>query len=152
MDPVWPGYITKGVADGQFFELDQFDQFTVFLGRFKVGDKIEVILRKQKKKSSDKQRRYYWKVICGDVAKHHSGEDSQVTKDQIHDHFRQKFLSVPNDLGLLLVRSTESLTTVEREEYHEKIRNWCLVVWGYKIPLPNEVDWDTDEHGVKELI
>lgn len=140
MDPVWSGYITKTRSGGQFFELDQFDQFTVFLGRFAPDDKIEVILRKQTKKSSDKQRRYYWAVICGGLAKHHSGDDSQVTKDQIHDHFRQKFLSVPNDHGLLLVRSTESLTTVEREEYHEKIRRFCAIVWEYNVPLPNEVD------------
>ena len=144
MDPVWPGYITRAPDGSQFFEFDQFDQFTVFLGKFAPDDKIEIILRKQTKKSSDKQRRYYWAVM-GELAKHHSGDDCKVSKKQIHDHFRQKFLSVPNDHGLLLVRSTESLTTVEREEYHEKIRRYCAIVWEYNVPLPNEVDFDKGE-------
>jgi len=109
MDPIWTGYITKK----QFFELDKFDEFTVWLGTWAPGTQIDLIIKKHEDLCSSAQRGYYFGVIVKLIAEH-TGHDTDE-------------------------RSTESLTTKEREEYHEKCRRWAFVVLNITIPLPNEV-------------
>lgn len=135
MDPVWSGYITKGVDGAQFFELDLFDEFSVFLGRFAPDDKIEVILRKQTKKSSLPQNRYYWKVIVGLIVEH-----TGHTPDEIHSHLKDKFLGSDSPDGIRRCPSTSDLSTKEREEYHEWCRRWALFRLEVNIPLPEKVE------------
>ncbi len=135
MDPVWPGYITKGPDGSNFFELDLFDEFAVFLGRFKPEDKIEVILRKQTKKSSNAQNRYYYGVICKLLSEHtgHSVEEIDCV-------LKWKFLKQTDGKGMEFVPSKMDLSTVDRETFHEDCRRWAAVVMEVNIPLPEKVD------------
>lgn len=135
MDPVWPGFITQTRNGGQFFELDQFDEFEVFCGRFEPGEKIEVILRKQTKKSSNAQNRYYYGVICK-LLSDHTGH----TVDEIDCILKWKYLKQTDDKGMEFVPSKTDLSTVEREEFHESCRRWAAVVLNVAIPLPNAVE------------
>ncbi len=130
MDPIWTGYITKK----QFFELDKFDEFTVWLGTWAPGTQIDLIIKKHEDLCSSAQRGYYFGVIVKLIAEH-TGHDT----DEIHDYLKWKFLRDKDKIGLQIARSTESLTTKEREEYHEKCRRWAFVVLNITIPLPNEV-------------
>jgi hypothetical protein len=129
MDIIWPGYITKE----NFFEIDKFDDFVKWLGTFAPGTKIDVILKKHEERCSDPQRKYYWAVIVKMIAEYTGHEP-----DEIHDALKFKFLKTRDVRGIEYVKSTESLTTAEREEYHEQCRKWALIVLGVKIPLPNE--------------
>jgi hypothetical protein len=130
MEPIWTGYITKD----QFFELDKFDDFTVWLGRLAPGTQIDLIIKKHEEKCSDAQRGYYFGVIVKIIAEHTGHEP-----EEIHDYLKWKFLRKKDDAGLEIARSTESLTTGEREQYHEKCRRWAFVVLDLTIPLPNQV-------------
>ena len=94
MDPVWQGYITKGVDGAQFFELDLFDEFTVYLGRFKPDEKIEVILRKQTKKSSNAQNRYYYGVVCKIIS-----DFTGHTIEEVDGILKDKFLKQKDERG-----------------------------------------------------
>jgi hypothetical protein len=129
MDIVWSGYITKE----NFFDIDKFDEFTVWLGTFAPGTKIDVILKKHEERCSDPQRKYYWAVIVKMIAEHTDHEPKEI-----HDTLKYKFLKDKDKFGMEYVKSTESLTTGEREEYHEKCRKWALFFFGMTIPLPNE--------------
>jgi len=129
MDIVWSGHITKE----NFFELDKFEDFVKWLGTFAPGTKIDVILKKHEERSSNPQRKYYWSVIVKMIAKH-----TTHTTDEIHDILKWKFLKDRDNYGIEYVRSTESLTKAEREEYHEQCRKWALFFFGMIIPLPNE--------------
>lgn len=135
MDPVWSGYITKGVHGAQFFELDLFNEFSVFLGRFKPDEKIEVILRKQTKKSSLPQNRYYYGVICK-LLSGHTGH----TVDEMDCILKWKFLKQKDAKGMEFVPSKMDLSTVEREEFHEQCRRWAAIVLEVNIPLPGVVE------------
>jgi len=130
MEPIWTGYITKD----QFFELDKFDDFTVWLGRWAPGTQIDLIIKKHEEKCSDAQRGYYFGVIVKLIAEHTGHEP-----EEIHDYLKWKFLREKDDAGLEIARSTESLTTGEREQYHEKCRRWAFVVLDLTIPLLNQV-------------
>jgi hypothetical protein len=129
MDIVWSGYITKE----NFFELDKFDDFNQWLGTFAPGTKIDVILKKHEERTSDPQRKYYWAVIVKMIAEYTGHEPNEI-----HDTLKWKFLKERDVKGIEYVKSSESLNTAEREEYHEQCRKWALIVLGVKIPLPNE--------------
>lgn len=135
MDPVWPGYITKGRDGSHFFEFDRLDQVIVFCGRFKVADKIEVILRKQTKKSSNAQNRYYYGVICK-LLSEHTGHSI----DEIDCILKWKFLKQTDAQGMEFVPSKMDLSTVDREEFHESCRRWAAVVLEVNIPLPERIE------------
>jgi hypothetical protein len=129
MELVWSGYITKE----QFFELDKFDEFSVWLGTFAPGTKIDLILKKHEELCSKNQKGYYWGVIVKMIAEH-----TDHSTEEIHDTLKFKFLKDRDKFGMEYVRSTESLTTKEREEYHEQCRKWALFFFNMIIPLPNE--------------
>lgn len=144
MDIIWSGYITKE----NFFEIDKFDDFVKWLGTFAPGTKVDVILKKHEDKTpcSDAQRKYYWKVIVGMIVEHtgqypekpqgfdrkHKEEELKKSKE-VHEILKYMFLK---DYDYI---STEELTIREREEYHQKCREWALKEHKILIPLPNEV-------------
>ena len=135
MDPVWQGYITKGIDGAQFFELDLFDEFTVYLGRFKPDEKIEVILRKQTKKSSNAQNRYYYGVVCKIIS-----DFTGHTVEEVDGILKDKFLKQKDERGLEFVPSKMDLSTVDREAYHEQCRRWAAIVLELNVPLPQAVE------------
>jgi hypothetical protein len=130
MDIIWTGYITKD----QFFELDKYNEFLIWLGTLTPGMKIDLIIKKHGEHCSSNQRGYYWGVIVKMISDYTGHEP-----DEIHDTLKFKFLKERDVKGIEYVKSTESLTTGEREEYHEQCRKWALIVLGIQIPLPREV-------------
>ncbi len=132
MEPIWQAQKSK-----DFFELTHFDDFCVWLGRFKDGESLELIIRKPRKHPTDSQRKYYWAVIVSMIMEYTGIEE----KEEVHYMLKSMFLCKINRLGLKVVGSTEEdLDTKSREEYHAKCRRWALNYLGLKIPLPNEVD------------
>lgn len=131
MEPVWTGHINEYQA----FEMDKYDEFTQWCGRFAPGTQLEMILRKHEEKCSPNQRGYYFGVIVKMISEH-TGHETE----EIHEFLKWKFLAYVDENKLKLARSTESLTTREREDYHEKCRRWAQVVLDLSIPLPNQVD------------
>ena len=141
MDPVWHGKIVRN-GDHNFFDVNDFDKFVMYLGRFEADTAIEVIVRKLRKKATGKQNRYYWGVIIKIIA-----DFTGHSPDEIHTTLGAKFLKRQSDIGMEYVPSTTSLSTVEREKYHEECRRWAQIVLSLHVPLPNQVDIGDDDYG-----
>ena len=93
--------------------------------------------RKERKSGSNNQNRYYWGVIIPHVMDYMGDDD----KDYIHDILKEKFAQrEKNDiLGIDTAKGYSRMNSVERENYHEKIRRFFLTEYKCQIPLPNEV-------------
>ena len=101
------------------------------------GQDTEVTVGKKQKLGSDKQRGYYRGVIVPLMAE----TIGEYDEDEVHEMLKWEFLRVKKDGLPDTCRSTEVLTTVEKEEYHSKIRHWAVEFHNCYIPLPNEVDY-----------
>ena len=100
------------------------------------GQRIELIVRKRRTIRSDRQHRYYWGVVIEMSAECYGYEPAEM-----HEAWKLHFLRQESpDHKLPTVRSTTSLSTVEFEDYQERIRRKTLEDWGLIIPLPNEAE------------
>jgi hypothetical protein len=98
---------------------------------------VELTVRRLRKRRSDRQHRYYFGVVVAMLA-----EFTGYTSDEMHDALKWKFLRVDPESSLPTVRSTTSLTTVEFEDFLERVRTWAAADVGVVIPLPNEAEAD----------
>lgn len=90
-------------------------------------------LKVSKKKRSLNQNAYYWGVVLK-VLSDHTGFNT----DETYQEMAKMFLSYQNG-AKTFVKSTTRLTTLEFEQYLEKIRQWAQVEMLVRIPLPNEI-------------
>lgn len=128
MNPVFSGRIEKGKV-----LLDNQNRYLVQLSKLE-GQRIELVLRKEKSKRSINQNNYYFGVVVEILADYCGYE-----REEMHEALKEKFLSaIPDDHGLRKIKSTTKLNTIEMEEYLEKIRRWASVELNCYIPNPNE--------------
>lgn len=103
-----------------------------------AGKPVVVTLDRPRKRATESQRKYYWGVIVEMLA-----NELGYTKEEMHEALKYKFLRTeaePDRRRVLeTVRSTEDLSTTEREKFHEDVRMWAARDLGIVIPLPNEV-------------
>lgn len=130
--PIWRGVVRKGKVF-----LRNTLQYAMYLGCFKDGTDIEVIVRKARKVNSRAQQNYYRGVLIPNVASHLG-----YSNDMMHRIFQRKFFTYINDEGLEFIRSTalNMWTTDEWEEKMTEIRAWALDFLEVDIPKPNEVE------------
>lgn len=95
------------------------------------GD-VQITVEKKRKKRTVRQNRYYWLMLKW------IGDELGYTPDEMHSIFGQMFLLV-RDGKFSFVRSTKSLSTMEQEEYHANIRQYCALELKLDIPEPNEL-------------
>jgi|GEM_PF-4342047 len=124
------GRVVWGGIDGKRFEA---------LKAYLEGQEVEVTIQKRRKKTTMPQRKYYFAVIVAMIAEA-AGYDPSEHRTEVHEALKLRFLRVPGDGPLEITRSTESLTTAEREEYHENCRRFAAEFYGVYIPLPNEME------------
>jgi len=78
--------------------------------------KYNVEIKKYYKKRTKAQNRWYWFILKI------LGDEWGYTPEELHMAYKEKFLSVYDEkLGLKIIRSTTSLTTIETNQYWEKI-------------------------------
>ena len=119
-------------------ELADPKQFKMYCCGFKNESEIEVIVRKPSKSRSLNQNDYYWGVVI-DILCDHTGDAPKRTHAKLGLMF---LLRRDKKDGSEYVESTTELSTVEFEEYLEKIRQWASDPdegINCYIPLPNEV-------------
>jgi len=115
------------------------------------GKHIEVTFRRKRKRRSSEQNRYYWGVVIPEIVRGlidlgNEGlqEGSEESKNTAHELLKQELLKNGEEVftkdGTLfrLPSSTTKCTTVEFEEYLERVRQWAAEYLGIVIPLPNE--------------
>lgn len=122
------------VANGKikFFDYLRLDEWL----RQHNNEKIEVIVRpRTKPKRSDKQNRYLWGVVYKLISDHTGFEVEEV-------HELMKFRFLRTQIGRFeTTLSTAKLSTIEFNEYLDKINRFAIEECGFSIPLPNTVDY-----------
>ena len=97
-------------------------------------------IRKDKRNRSTVQNAYYWFLLT--MLETDTGND----KDDLHDYFKQRFLISHSSLSFIsdfqFTKSTTKLTTLEMEDYLEKIRVFASRELGCFLPLPGETIHD----------
>jgi len=97
------------------------------------GKRVSLQLGKQVNKRSNPQNAYYWGCVLKTL-----GDHLGYTSDELHDVMKFKFLCVDRDAEVPRFRSTTSLSTLEFNEYLERIAQFAAELGCY-IPEPNEV-------------
>ena len=130
--PVFVGQVT---AQGRL-HLEQRGMFRRWLSSL-AGKDVELVVRRRRKQRSLQQNAYYHGVIVKILADHFGYRPAEL-----HAALKYEFLRVdPDDRRpLATVRSTTSLSTVEFEDFQERVRQWALEEHEVLIPLPNEVE------------
>ena len=98
-------------------------------------------VRKDKRNRSTVQNSYYWFLLT--MLELDTGND----KDDLHEYFKQKYLmnyitSLSFISGVQYHKSTTKLSTIEMEDYLEKIRVFASRELGCFLPKPNETEFD----------
>lgn len=133
IDPIWKAQINQS---GQI-QVEEIDQYAEYC-RSLAGQDVEIIVRKfkQRKDGSDQQRGYYWAVIVQMISDY-SGDD----EDSVHEFLTLKFAPrTINKKGKRVIIRYSKQSTVQREVYQEKCRQWGAVFLGLNIPLPNQAE------------
>jgi hypothetical protein len=68
--------------------------------------------------------------------------DTGSEPEEVHDAMKLRFLLVSKGRLGVTLKSTTDLSTVEFEEYLEKVRAYAAMELRITIPLPNEVAMD----------
>lgn len=120
----------RGTVDQGNLTINDPAKFRAYLA--KLGHKdVSIVIKAKGRSRSLRQNQYYWGVVIKLIS-----EYTGYSPDEAHDAMRWKFLSIPGDLPS--VKSTAKLSTVEMEEYLERIRQWSAEELGMYIPDPNE--------------
>ena len=96
-------------------------------------------IRKDKRNRSTVQNAYYWFLLT--MLETDTGND----KDDLHDYFKRKYLQKFKWVfgeNINYHKSTTKLTTLEMEDYLEKIRVFASRELGCFLPLPGETIHD----------
>lgn len=110
--------------------------FKTYLLTLKDGQYI-FSLKKAKKKRSLPQNAYYRGVVVPIIGNHLGYE-----AEEMHRAIAMKFLIVHNDDPKKppTVRSTADLSTVEFNEFLEKVVRWAAIEFSVVVPDPSEID------------
>ena len=102
-------------------------------------------VKKETRNRSTVQNAYYWFLLT--MLEQDTGND----KDDLHEYFKEKWLRdtykqisvFPDSIGdLTYTKSTTKLSTLEMEDYLEKIRVFASRELGCFLPLPGETIHD----------
>lgn len=96
-------------------------------------------IRKDKRNRSTVQNSYYWFLLT--MLEQETGND----KNDLHEYFKDKWLMHNAEIWgtyFYYAKSTTKLTTLEFEDYLEKIRVFASRELGIFLPKPNETEFD----------
>lgn len=128
MIPVFLATIQKGKL--VFNNPDGFQKYLL-----KLNDKsVDVVVRLPRKDRSYKQNRFLWGV-CYELISEATG----YTREEVHDAMRLMFLK-DETRGILTLKSTTSLTTIEMNEYWAKMQQFAAEKLDLVIPDPKQVE------------
>ena len=109
---------------------------------FKVGTRLEHIIRKRKKKRTSDQNRYYWGVVIPILADYF-GHDNP---EDMHEELKELFNPIESKVkpGKIIGGSTTKMSTEEfyvgETSYVERICRWAAMEYQIYIPPPKKRD------------
>jgi hypothetical protein len=108
------------------------------------GKDIIITIEKKRKKRSNPQNSYYFGVVIPMMKQgFYNSLGEHVGTDEIHTFLKNRFLfkEIVNENNAEIIKmpqSTTELTTIQFEEYLDKIREFGLEFLNITIPLPNQ--------------
>jgi hypothetical protein len=108
------------------------------------GKDIVIIIEKKRKKRSNPQNSFYHGVVIPLMKQgFYNSLGEHVGTDEIHTFLKNRFLfkEIVNEQNAEIIKmpqSTTELTTIQFEEYLDKIREFSTEFLGIQIPLPND--------------
>jgi hypothetical protein len=108
------------------------------------GKDIVITIEKKKKKRSNPQNSYYFGLVIPLMKQgFYNSLGEHVGTDEIHTFLKNRFLfkEIVNENNAEIIKmpqSTTELSTIQFEEYLDKIREFSTEFLGIQIPLPNE--------------
>lgn len=113
-----------------------------FKGMFKQfnGKHITVTVGRYRKPRSNEENNYYFGVVVKMIADD-IGEESENVHESLKSLFLTdiRYIKVRGKLvKITKVKSTTDLSTLEMEDYLERIRRWASELLGIVIPLPEQ--------------
>lgn len=109
-----------------------------------AGKEVILTIERKRNKRSNPQNRYYWSCIIPIIRQGMYDTQGEVfTPEEAHEFLKVNFNSrqLVNENGgdvLSLPVSTTRLSTIEFEEYLDRVRTFADAFFNVKIPLPNE--------------
>lgn len=104
-----------------------------YLSTFAEGQRVTISLKKFYKKRSLPQNAYWHGVVCRELGNHLG-----YHPEEMHEALKIKFCGEFDKNGLVKVRSTTKLDTVEFNALIERVCQWAAEEFGLYIPPPNE--------------
>jgi hypothetical protein len=101
------------------------------------GKEVVVTISRPQNQRSLNQNAYYWKVII-EILTDTLGYEREETHEVLRGKFLLDWKTVAGE-SIQFSHSTTELSTIEFEDYLQKIREWASVKLNIFIPLPNEV-------------
>jgi len=108
------------------------EMFQRFIAQFPNG-KYTLNVTAEKSKRSEQQNRYYWFYL--EIIARESGH----TKDELHEYFKQTYLS-DKELNVFGkdIRTTKSTTSISKGEFSDYLANIMVET---NIPLPDTTEF-----------
>lgn len=127
--------IHKGVIEHGKAKLLYPQYYHDWVAKFTEGADVDVIVRKHKKQRSIPQNNYLWGVVYKLISDY-----TGMTVEEVHEHCKWKFLR-KRVKRLHTTKSTTNLSTLEFNEYIDKIVFWAGEKLECFIPSPNSVEY-----------
>ena len=108
-----------------------------WISTFKVGTKLEIIIRKYRSKRTLLQNNYYWGTVIPILSDYFGYEP-----EEMHEELKLKFNPVKSkiDPTRMIGGSTTKMSTEEfycgEQSYVERICRWAAMEYGVYIPPP----------------
>ena len=108
------------------------------------GKDIIITIEKKKRKRSNPQNNFYWGIVLPMMQTgFYNNLGEHVGIQEAHEFLKGRFLFrevVNQELGevIKLSKSTTELSTIQFEEYLDKIREFATEFLSIQIPLPNQ--------------
>lgn len=111
------------------------------VGTLEGRHRVTIIPWKQRR--TDRQNRYYWPCFVVPFADYLRDQGEAVTDDEAHAILKDMFLRVTvcdpkTGLAFERTRSTTELSTVEFNEYLDRVAAWLADTFHFKVPEPGE--------------
>lgn len=106
------------------------------------GKSVEITVEKLTRKRSLDQNAYYWQIpieICFGIYK---AEGNDMDKEAVHEDLMRRFaprepIVMKGEVNGYKLTRTSRMTTVEMNEYFEKIAEWLAIDYGVIMPPPD---------------
>ena len=143
-------YFSGVVKEGEFIP-HTYEQKTldIHLGKLE-GKQCRMLITREHGIRSNQQNKYLWAVVYKMIGDEIGEDDSEVIHGQMAMMFYCKKIKIWDEESgetkeARIPETTSGMTTIQFEEYAEKIRRWAAQFLGISIPLPNEVIPETLE-------